>query len=184
MKESKTAIRYAKAALNLAIDLNKGREVNDDMKLITKTIDENQDLQWMIHNPVIKNSVKKEVLTSIFKDKIEPTSLSLISLLIENKRLKMLDDVAKEYTFIYDRHRGTQIAQVTSAIPLSDELKDKILAKLKDLVGKEVSIENTIDPSIIGGFILRIGDQQYDASITGKMNNLRRAFDSQAAVSN
>jgi len=184
MKESRAAIRYAKAILNHAIDLKKDSDVNDDMELIAQTFDENQDLQLMIYSPVIKNSDKKSALTSIFKGKINDVSLQAINLLIENKRLPLLKDVAKEFSFLYDAHRGTQVAKVTTAIALTDELKTQILAKVKDLVGKEVSIENTIDPSIIGGFILRVGDQQFDASITGKMNNLRRTFDNQAAVSN
>jgi len=97
--------------------------------------------------------------------------------LIENKRLAILEDVAKQYTVIYDFHKGTQVALVTSAIPLTDTLKEKILEKVKSIVGKKVTIENIIDPSIIGGFILRVGDKQFDASISGEMNDLRREFD-------
>ena len=176
-KQTRAAIRYAKAILSLAIDKNKADEVNEDMQLITSTISEAKDLQAVLNSPVIKLESKEKTLLAIFGAKINNISKGLIHLLIENKRLAILDDVAKQYTVIYDFHKGTQAAIVTSAVPLTDGLKEKILAKVKGITGKKVTIENIIDPSIIGGFILRVGDKQFDASISGEMNDLRREFD-------
>jgi len=176
-KQTRAAIRYAKAVLSLAIDQNKADEVNENMQLIASTLEEAKDLQAVLDSPVIKLDAKEKTLLAIFGDSINNISKGLIHQLIENKRLAILDDVAKQYTIIYDFHKGTQAAIVTSAVPLTDNLKEKILAKVKDIVGKKVTIENIIDPSIIGGFILRVGDKQFDASISGEMNNLRREFE-------
>ena len=174
---TKAAIRYAKAVLSLAIDKQNADEVNENMQLIASTIDGAKDLQIVLNSPVIKVDLKEKTLLSIFGSSINNISKGLIHQLIENKRLAILVDVAKQYTIIYDFHKGTQAAIVTSAIPLTDDLKEKILVKVKDIVGKKVTVENIIDPSIIGGFILRVGDQQFDASISGEMNDLRREFD-------
>lgn len=174
MKQVRAALRYAKAVLNLSIEKNVAEEVNNDMQLITATIESSKDLEIMLNSPVIKSSAKKEVLSSIFKGKINAISQGLINQLVDNKRLAILDDVAKKYTIIYDHHKGTQVAKVTSAVPLTDDLKNKVLAKIKEIIGKEVAIENIVDASIIGGFIIRIGDKQFDASVSGKINNLRR----------
>ena len=174
---SRAAIRYAKAVLSLALDLKKADIVNDDMQLITSTIEENNELGILLDSPVIKTEAKKSVLVNIFDKKIDNTSLRLIQLLVKNKRLPLLPDVAKQYTHLYNQHKGSQVAEVTTAIPLTGDLEDKVLAKVKEITGKNVSLEKIIDPTIIGGFILRVGDKQFDASILGKMNNLRREFE-------
>ena len=174
---TKAAIRYAKAVLSLAIDKKNADEVNENMQLIANTIDNSKDLQIALDSPVIKVDIKEKALLSIFGSKINNISKGLIQQLIENKRLPILADIAQQYTIIYDFHKGTQAAIVTSAVPLTDDLKEKILTKVKNIVGKKVTIENIIDPSLIGGFILRVGDKQFDASISGEMNDLRRKFD-------
>lgn len=181
---SRAAIRYAKAVLSLSLDLKKADQVNDDMQLISLTIEGSVELQNLLNSPVIKTQEKKSTLIALFEKKINDTSLSLINLLIENKRLTLLAEVAKQYTIIYDQYKGSEVAEVTTAIPLSDDLEEKVLAKVKEITGKEVTLENIIDPTIIGGFILRVGDKQFDASILGKMNNLRREFENNLFVPN
>ena len=87
----------------------------------------------------------------------------MISLLIDNKRLSILNDVAKKYTILFDELKGIEVAKVTTAVPLTEVLNEQVLAKVKEITGKEATIENIVNPDIIGGFILRIGDVQYDA---------------------
>ncbi|MFL0352923.1 ATP synthase F1 subunit delta [Xanthomarina sp. GH4-25] len=175
MAGARAAIRYAKAVLSLASDKNTAKAVNNDMKLITKTIAESKDLNDMLQNPVVGSSIKKTILLDIFKDANEITN-NLIDTLITNKRLPLLEQVALKYNLLFDELTGTQIAQVTTAIPLTDDLRVKVLAKVKGLTGKDVEIKSTIDESILGGFILRVGDIQYNASIANKLNKLKREF--------
>ena len=179
---SRAAIRYAKALLSLSLDLKKADQVNDDMQLIASTIEESGELQLMLDSPVIKTETKSLTLSSIFIKKIDKLSFNLINLLIENKRLPILQEVANQYTLLFDEHNGAQNAEVTTAVPLTGVLEEKVLAKVKELTGKKVSLENIVDSAIIGGFILRVGDKQFDASILGKMNNLRRAFENDLHV--
>ena len=183
MTRSRAAIRYAKAILSLSLDLKKTDQVNDNMLLVSSTIEDNVDLQLMLNSPVIKTEAKRSALSTIFDKKIDKLSQDLINLLIQNKRLSLLPEVANQYTLLFDEHKGAQKAEVTTAIPLTAELEEKVLAKVKELTGKKVSLENIVDPAIIGGFILRVGDKQFDASILGKMNNLRREFESNSYVS-
>lgn len=175
MAESRAAIRYAKAVLSLASDNKVAEVVNTDMKQIVSVIAENSDLGAMLQSPVIRSSDKKAVLTSVFSGVNAATS-SLIDTLIANKRIALLGDVASKYNQLYDQLRDTQVAKVTSAAPLTEALEKKILAKVKELTGKTTEIENTVDESILGGFILRVGDLQYDASIANKLNKLKREF--------
>jgi F-type H+-transporting ATPase subunit delta len=175
MAGARAAIRYAKAVLSLASDKNATEVVNNDMKLMAKTIAESKDLSDMLQSPVVSSSIKKSVLLEVFKNSNEITS-NLIDTLITNKRLPLLGEVALKYNILYDELTGTQIAQVTTAIPLTDDLKVKVLAKVKELTGKDVEVKNMIDESILGGFILRVGDIQYNASIANKLNKLKREF--------
>ncbi|MFP4844619.1 ATP synthase F1 subunit delta [Winogradskyella sp. PE311] len=175
MSGSRAAIRYAKAVLSLATDNKSAEVVNGDMKSITNAISQSEDLSQILQSPVVRSSDKKAVLTSVFKDANVATT-NLIDTLISNKRLALLNDVAASFTQLYDQMRGTQVATVTTAIPLSTDLKTKVLAKVKELTGKEAEVENIIDESILGGFILRVGDIQYNASIANKLDKLKREF--------
>ena len=172
---NRAAIRYAKAVLSLATDKKSAEAVNSDMKSITNAIAQSEDLNQMLQSPVVRSSDKKAVLTSIFKNANVATT-NLIDTLISNKRLALLNDVATSYTHLYDQMRGTQVASVTTAVPLTADLKKKVLAKVKELTGKEAEVENIIDESILGGFILRVGDIQYNASISNKLDKLKREF--------
>ncbi|WGH74738.1 ATP synthase F1 subunit delta [Tenacibaculum tangerinum] len=177
MKEARTALRYAKAILNLAKDSGSEALVNDNMKLIVETIAESDDLQTMLKSPVIKAADKCNVLNALFGDKVNNIVKGLFNLLEENKRMIMLENIAKQYTVIYDSHKNMQVAKVTTAVALTKELEEKIQAKIVALTGNSASIENIVNPDILGGFILRVGDVQYDASISNQFNELRKEFD-------
>lgn len=175
MAGTRAAVRYAKAVLSLATDQKSAEAVNKDMKLMVNTIADHKDLREMLNNPVVRSSVKEEVLKKVFKNTHAITE-NLVSTLITNKRIALLGDVAAKYNQLYDILKERQVAKVTTAVPLTDALKIKVLAKVKELTGKEVEIINIIDESILGGFILRVGDIQYNASIINKLNNLKREF--------
>lgn len=175
MAGARAAIRYAKAVLSLASDRKSAEAVNNDMKLIANTIAESKDLSDTLQSPIISSSVKKTVLLEIFK-KSDKTTLSLIDTLVNNNRIDILGHVALKYSQLFDQSKGIEHATVTTAIALTADLKKKVLAKAKELTGKNVEVENIIDESILGGFILRIGDIQYNASITNQLNKLKREF--------
>lgn len=175
MAGSRAAIRYAKAILSLAQDQNAGEAVAKDMDGIVQTIANSKDLKLMLNSPIVKPELKKSALQEIFTG-VHAISEGLIDILVANKRVDLLDDVAAQYSILFDASLGKEKAVVTTAVPLTDALREKVLAKVKDLTGNQVTIENKIDESIIGGFILRLGDLQYNASISNQLNNLKRSF--------
>ncbi|AUP79353.1 ATP synthase F1 subunit delta [Flavivirga eckloniae] len=175
MAGTRAAIRYAKAVLSLASDQKSAEAVNNDMKLIANTIAESKDLSETLQSPVISPSVKKAVVLEVFK-KSDKTTLSLVDILISNNRIDILGHVALKYNQLFDQSKGIELATVTTAVALTADLEKKVLVKAKELTGKNVEIENIVDESILGGFILRIGDIQYDASIANQLNKLKREF--------
>ncbi|WP_062054997.1 ATP synthase F1 subunit delta [Aquimarina longa] len=170
---SRAAIRYAKAVLSIAQDKKTTEDVHKDMQSIITTISGSADLRMVLNSPLIKSEVKLASLKEIFKNTGEITQ-KVFDVLIENKRVNLLADVAKQYIVLFDQLNNTQVAKVTTATALDEALSAKVLAKVKELTGNEATIENIIDESIIGGFILRVGDLQYNASIAHKLTNLRR----------
>ena len=175
MAQTRAAIRYAKAVLDLANDQKSGEVVNADMKSIASAVAVSTDLKDMLLSPVVPSATKKSALLAVFSD-LNKLSVNLIDTLIQNKRITILGEVAKKYNELFDEGQGRQVAIVTTAVTITDELKAKVLAKVKELTGKEAEIVSVVDESILGGFILRVGDTQYDASISNKLQKLKREF--------
>ena len=168
---TKAALRYARAILNLAIEKSTENLLKDSMLCIAKTIQNNKSLSVVLNSPIIKSSKKKDILLSIFKD-VDEISKKVFHLLSEKNRLLLLEDIAKKYIILYEHYKCINVAQVFTAVALNEELEQKIKTKIREITGKEAIIENKIDPSIIGGFIFRIGDVQYDDSIANKLKNI------------
>ena len=180
MNGSRAAIRYAKAILSFALEQQKEVEVNNDMLLVANTIHDSKELQLLLNSPVLKTELKKSALKEIFESKTSPLTIGLINLLIDNKRLPILGEVAKKYNVIFDSLKGIEVAKVTTAIPLTEELNQQVLRKVIEITGKQATIESVINPDIIGGFILRVGDIQYDASVANKLQVLKRQFENES----
>ncbi|MEI7509662.1 MAG: ATP synthase F1 subunit delta, partial [Flavobacterium sp.] len=160
---SRAAIRYAKAILDIAQTSGKADAVNNDMKSIVIAVSESTELKDFLLSPIIKMEVKKSALSEIFSN-VQAETNSLFHLLYENKRFEILASIATEYNRLFDESNGIEVAKVTTAFPITPELETKVLAKIAEFSNKKITIENIVNPSIIGGFILRVGDQQYNAS--------------------
>ncbi|WP_310993493.1 ATP synthase F1 subunit delta [Aequorivita marina] len=173
---SRAAIRYAKSLLQKASENNTQAVVFGDMQSVYSTIEASRELQSVLQSPVIKAEDKKEALLKIFSSQSEATH-ALIQVLVNNQRTTLLQQVAKSYVSLYNDQQGVKVATVITAVPLSSTLEEKVMAKVKELTGSDkVTLKSEIDPDIIGGFVLRVGDIQYNASIANQLSNLKREF--------
>ena len=170
---SRAAIRYAKAVLSLAQEQKVTSDIQKDMQDITKTIDGSEELQGLLNSALVKSDTKLASVKALFKG-AQPMTQQLFQTLVTNKRIALLGDVAKEYQVLFDALNNKQVAKVTTAIPLNAALTELVKAKVKELTGNDAALENIVDDSIIGGFILRVGDLQYNASIAHRLTRLRR----------
>ena len=173
MAGTRAAIRYAKAILEIAESKGVATKVSEDMTLIASTIKSNHELNTFIQSPTIKVEVKESALLEIFANANAVTK-SLFHLLFVNKRFEILNAIAQEYKSLFDIMNNVEIAKVTTAFAMDATLEAKVLAKIATFSDKKVTIENHVDPSIIGGFILRIGDKQYNASVANRLQVLKR----------
>ena len=173
MASTRAAIRYATAILDLSDSKGVTEIVNNDMKSIASTIKGNEELNTFIQNPTIKVEVKEKALLEVFAT-VNNVTKGLLHLLFENKRFEILDVIAAEYSKLFDIMNNVEVAKVTTAVAMDAALEAKVLAKIATLSDKKITIENIVDPAIIGGFILRIGDQQYNASVANRLQILKR----------
>lgn len=173
MTGSRAAIRYAKAILEMAQASGTAQQVNEDMALVASTIKANRELEDFINSPTTKGHAKEAALKEIFAGS-QNITLGLFQLLLENKRFEILPQVAAQYNAQYDVMNGVEVATVTTAFPLTEDLEAKVLSKIKEFSDKQIVIENVVDPSIIGGFIIRIGDKQFNASVANTLSTLKR----------
>ncbi len=175
MNESRAAVRYAKATLEYAIESKATNSVEADMRFILDTLEKNPELGDVLGSPVLTGTEKKNLMLNVF-EQAEPITKSLIGLLVDKRRISMLDEVAAKFIFLNDLLKGEKVAEITTAVPLSPDLESQVLSKVEDLTGNKVALESKIDENIIGGFVLRIGDLQFNASIANQLNSLKREF--------
>ncbi|HMB62792.1 MAG TPA: ATP synthase F1 subunit delta, partial [Eudoraea sp.] len=138
-------------------------------------ISDSKELREMLGSPVVRADIKKEALTAIFSG-CHGITAGLISVLVDNRRISHLNEVALKYIILNEQLKGEGVAYVTTAIPISGALEKDILKRVAGITGNKLTLVNKIDERIIGGFVLRVGDLQYDASIASKLNKIKREF--------
>ncbi len=174
MISTRAAARYAKAMLEISVENGNADAINNDMILISESVSQSKELKSFLNNPVIGESVKFNALEEVFASVNQGTK-ELFRLLKTNSRFELLGAIASNFQKQYEVLKGVERVVVTTAIPMDSHLESKVFAKAKELVqGKEVIISNVVDSSIIGGFILKIGDKQFNASIAHQLEVLKR----------
>ena len=123
----------------------------------------------------LKLSEKAAVLDKVFNS-LSPELKSLFQTLIQNKRIDLLEEISLQYKQLYDQLNNKEVVTVTTAVPMTSAMEAKVMAKLKTLSSKKISLKKTVDETILGGFILRVGDQQYNASVSNQLNELKNKF--------
>lgn len=176
MLDTVVAKRYAKSLLGLAKEMGVLKEVNEDMKLFASVCNENRELPVLFRNPIVPSDKKLAILKALFSQKMNKLSLSFFEIVTNKGREKFLFDIAKAYTEQFKVLNGILTAEISSASGLDDSLRAKVFEMLKDSNNSEIELHEKIDKDLIGGFILRVGDKQYDASILSDLRKLARQF--------
>lgn len=182
MSEFKVATRYAKSLLDLAEEQNLLEEIKADMSLFVQTIKANSVLNAVLRNPIISPLKKINILTEIFADKIQPATMSFFKIMVNKMRSEVLFETATEFVEQYNQLKHIIKATIVSAVPLSENNRNQVLEIVKNSAGGNVILEEKIDPSLIGGFILTVGDRQFDTSISSTLNKLEKEFKHKTAA--
>jgi F-type H+-transporting ATPase subunit delta len=173
MNESIIAVRYTKALFELSVQKNKLDIICGNMKNITDLMTEYVELRKFFENPIIKPSRKNNLVKELFIG-FETETLSFITLLIENKREEYLEQIARNFQDRYRKHKGIESAVFTTSTPVSGAILESVKKLIKSELKTEVEIYNQVKENIIGGFVLKVGDKQYDASVQTKLAKYKR----------
>lgn len=173
INSSKVAKRYAKALLDYSIEKHEEDNFVQEISSLVEVVRENPDLRALLHSPIVRMEIKHKVLQEVFSERSATLNL-LIEILVENKRVSDFYDIAREYVIQYNRYKGKTTAYLTTAVELPESLKAQFVQKAIVLSGgKKITLESRVEPQLIGGFILRIDDLQYNASIAHKLYGIK-----------
>ena len=182
MQGTRVASRYAKSFIDLSTEQGVLEQAYDDMKTIVGLCKSNHDFVTFLKSPIIKTDKKQAVLKEIFSGKLNKITDAYIHLITAKKREIYLAEIANEFVSQYKEKKKILTAVVTSASGLDDATRKKVMEIVKGGSASEVVLEEKIDKNIIGGFVLRVGDKQVDASIARKLNLLKRSFNENAFI--
>ena len=173
MKSTKAASRYAKALLELAIENNKVDAIAKDMQHLATVCAENPDFIKFLNSPVVRADKKISIFSEIFGQFDKITTL-FVNLIFTNRREFLFAEIAHSFNDQMKAYKGIVPITITSASPLAASTKESILSKIRGSVKGELEITEEIDAELIGGFIVRMGDTQIDASISNQLNHLKQ----------
>jgi F-type H+-transporting ATPase subunit delta len=177
MLDQKVASRYAKSIAGLAQERGILAEVHQDMLLFSHTCKENRGLRAMLRNPIITHDKKQAVIKRLFTGRVNDLTLSLFALIGKKHREASLEAIAVAFHLLYNAMQGIENAEVTTAVPIDESMRNQFVAAVRQMTGKaQVELKEKIDPDLIGGFVLRVGDKQVDDSVRSRLNDLRMLF--------
>lgn len=176
MKATKIADRYGRAYLQHAIAGEVLEEVFQEMKWIAEEIRKNHDLRALLKSPVIRSDKKIKVLDRLWGEQLNEVTMQLVRQACQKGREMYLRGIAERFVELYKKHKNILTAQVRTAVPLDDELRKAIMQKVRKEEGQEVDLQESVDPELIGGILLKVGDRQYDASVLKQLRKLRANF--------
>jgi F-type H+-transporting ATPase subunit delta len=171
--ETKVAKRYAAAIFGVAQKENALDAVNNDFLYIEDRFQVVEDLRKFIITPIVPVERKNEVVKEAFGKNVSDTTLNLLYLLIRKRRETIIDDVIKQFHIMLDLHLGRVVAHVSSAVKLNQKQLTALQTALEARTGKTVSLQSLIEPELIGGVRVRIGDNVIDSSVKGRLDRVR-----------
>jgi F-type H+-transporting ATPase subunit delta len=177
MSGIRIASRYAKSLLDLSIEKGQLDTVQADMRLLDAAMDSNRDLRVMLSSPVVKADKKVDILQRIFKGNVSEMTMAFVTLLTNKGREGLLHEIVVSFLNQMRNYQGVSTATVISAVALDATSKAHVLEAAVKLAGGKVELEEKIDASLIGGFILKVGDRMIDSAISSRIKALKREFD-------
>ncbi|MEG5035047.1 ATP synthase F1 subunit delta [Microcoleus sp. AT3-D2] len=164
---------YASALMSLAGSNNLSEKFGEDIRSLLSLLEGSEDLRQFLGNPLVKPDAKKAVIQQIAGEEMSPLMHSFLKLLVDKGRILFLEGIGKQYLARLRELNQTVLAEVTSAVPLSDAQQQTVREKVQAMTSaSQVEIETKIDADLIGGVVIKVGSQVIDASLRGQLRRL------------
>jgi len=173
----RVAYRYAKSLLDLGVEQNNLETIHKDMSVIKEAL-KNKDLRLLVKSPIIKPAKKIGIFKEIFGGSVDKITMAFLEIVTKKGRESILIDLTSAFEEQYQKLKSVTGVKITTATPISEDSLAEIKKNLLDSTAteKEVEVETAVDPSLIGGFVLELGDKLYDASVVHQLDQVRKKF--------
>ena len=173
MDNSRVRVRYCRALQALAHEKGLEKEILDNMQKLLEVINASPDFVQFLHNKSLAPSIKKKIFKNIFSESLEDLTIRFFEIIVDYQHEEMLKAIVYHYIESDRKRQGIIKAKLTTATPLSTAFKKQLHARLEKLLNSKLDLIEHVDPTIIGGFILRVDDRQLNASIQAKLNDIK-----------
>lgn len=170
------ANRYASALFEAGIDLEKIKLFNDELDFLGKTFKKEEKLLQILHHPKIGKVEKRDLIDSIFKERLSEEMINFLYILIDKRREGHILEIVEEYKKMFNKHENIIKVVAITAVAMEDKAKDKLSVVLKDKLKKSIELTNEIDEKLIGGVLLKVEDKLIDGSIKGQLESIGKAI--------
>ena len=173
MNDSKISVRYAKALFESALEKKILDQIRNDM-VDLQSVSRVPEFQKLLFSRIIKESQKNRILEELLKNWAQSLTMSFISLLIRNGREQYIPAIARNFSDLYRHHKGIKAATFITAAPVSDAIKERVEKVIKETIKSQVEMKSECNEDLIGGFIIRIENRQYDASVASSLKSVKK----------
>ena len=173
MNDSKISVRYAKALFESALGKEILELVRSDMSEVL-TISRVPEFQQLLLSRIIKESEKNRIVEELLKERTQSLTMSLMSLLIKNGREQYIPAIARNFVELFRHHKGIKAATFITATPVSDSIKERVEKVFKEVMKADLEMQCRSNENLIGGFIFRVDNRQYDASVASSLKSVKK----------
>jgi F-type H+-transporting ATPase subunit delta len=176
MAKTKISTRYASSFLQIAVEKKILDNAAADMELIVDSFKSSRELRRAVESPVIRSETKQSILIDIFSGKVHNETMNFIKFVITKGRESGLSSIAARFLELRDEYLGVVQAEITSAFELSEQQKEEMRNSFENTLGKKVNCNYQINKNLLGGFVAKVGDTVYDASVMHQLSLLKNHF--------
>ncbi|ABO51655.1 ATP synthase F1 subcomplex delta subunit [Desulforamulus reducens MI-1] len=173
MLRGAVARRYAQALYEIAQEKNALEAMEQELKGVAEAIEGTRELQKVLYHPQVLPGEKKNLLKALFTDKVSDETLNFLGLVVDKRRENYIAGIAAEFSVLANEARGKVAAEVTTAIEIDEKQKQELVKVASRMAGKEVEPTFGVDPSLIGGVVVRIGSKVIDGSIKTRLATIK-----------
>lgn len=169
--------RYATALFDLAREAKGIDAVESSLAKVRAALDESDDFRRLVNSPILaRDDAAKAIAATADAMQLDGTTRNFLGVLAQNRRLSQLPQIIRAYRALAANHRGETTAEVASAHPLTDDQVAALKQQLRARVGRDVNVDLSVDPTLLGGLVVRLGSQMIDSSIKTRLNTLAHAM--------
>lgn len=178
MLNSRVASRYAKSLLDLAVEKGQLEQVHTDMLYLQQLTRQSREFLTLLRSPVVKSDTKIRAINAVTDGKVSEATKTFIQLMTAKAREGVLPEIISSFIQQYKDRKGIKTVKLTTAVPVSEAVKNEIVAQVKKAGGFDnIELQETVDPNIIGGFVLQADDKLIDASVAYDLKQISRQFE-------